>query len=680
MCAVFVSLGWLSGAALLFVPLNGWVISLVFIVNAILYVCVARWARRKEKNEFPVSKNDLFFRTTFAAKIGALIHIGLVAYGLNLLARSQTNSIVLSPWQTITPQYIIIFFAATCIVGSLIFSRLKTRTIIVLLMLQTLLLTSYLPLTHQLIYGADGWRHIANEERFLAGKQFVEPVISNSADQKSVSQKIKTKVGQMSYSSFWSSSVIVAKIFKRDALTTTKWLLPILWSVLFPVLLFEIGGALGWGRKKSLLLAWLGLLPFAWQAAGSFSLPVGFGLLAWLFCILLLIKRIASPVKEQKLVLLLVGIGLVFGYALYVILFFLAWVVAELFIARSIQLAPGHNRILEATTQLRGLRLLAMVLGVVATIPVLELAAGYSQISTGINWLEQIKQVLGNFTGYYFVSGPRPHDIAFGNIIFNQMPGYAFVPNIFTNWPSWILIFMIGFYGLVINGLLYILKNKKITDLWFAVMGIGVTGSYVITNYFLSGSHIIARRLDGVAALFLVGLCCYGLYNCIARIRKIIFIQQSRWLQISIHMAGILIFAAAIAASYSLGPDTSTVSTNEYQAAQHIWSVEKNSSTKCVLADTYPLLALEAVSGKEIIGGNFPIDANFGQPERVRLFAQSTVFINNTLLEETGRLTGADHCWFVGSTDNFQKQGVLNGSESKVFGDTAVVRYTIINY
>ena len=73
-----------------------------------------------------------------------------------------------------------------------------------------------------------------------------------------------------------------------------------------------------------------------------------------------------------------------------------------------------------------------MTAGFVATvlfIPLLEIISGYSHFDRGVNFLTQIKQFIGNFTAYYLASGPRPHDIAVGNIIFNQTPAYAFVPN-----------------------------------------------------------------------------------------------------------------------------------------------------------------------------------------------------------------------------------------------------------
>ena len=684
--AVFVSLGWLAGAALLFVPLNFWVLSIIFILNAVVHLAAYKWASKKEKPEFTVlSKDELYLSHTLGAKAGVVLFLGLVAYGFYVLASSQTGSSILTPWQVIKPQYIIIFFLSVFILGLLVFARLKTKTILLCLIIQTFLLVSFLPFTHTLLYGADGWRHIANEQRFLDGKPFLKAQLVGEAPTEAEKLNMTSKIGQLSYSSFWASNVILAKVFKTDLVQVTKWFLPVLWSLVFPILLFEIALAFGWGKKESLFVAWLGLLPFAWQAAGGFSLPVNLGMLGWLLALLLLLKRMQMPSKEQKLILLLVGLGLVFGYALYFILFWVAWVVAEVLIKMSLRETAATKQppglVVSASGLLRRFAaapLLAMTAVVMVVIPVVELIARYSRFDTQLNWLGQIKQLFGNFTGLYLVSGPRPHDIATGNILFNQTPVYAFVSNIFTQWRWWIVVFCIGFLLVGLYGLVCAWKQKQVVGYWLAIIGTGSIGGYIITNYFLSGDHILARRLDGVIALFLIILFFSGLYELLVKIKRHLTKNNFKTVQVSIHVIGICVLSVAIVAAYSLGPDTGTVSANEYEAASYIWSAEKDVGTKCVLGDTYFLLALEAVSSKEIIGGNFPIDANFGQPERVQLFEQSKQVINNALLQQIGTVTNAGHCWIVGSTADFEKQSIATAAGVRLFGDVAVVKYSIL--
>ncbi len=660
--SVFVSLGWFSGAAILFVPLHVWVWVGIFVLNSLFYFFLARWAKKREGVANTVSYNDeLGGEWLSGDKSLALFFLVLMSVGFYLLYNSKSGAVLLTPWQTINSTYIIIFLLSTCALGLLIFSKLKTTTILLFVVLQTFLLHSYLPASHTLIYGADGWRHIANEARFQEGKGFLEAKLSPPKDSSVPTVNIAgvgSKIGQLSYSSFWSTNVLLAKIFNQNLIVITKWFLPIVWSLVFPLVLFELVIVLGLSRKKSLFISWLSLLPFAWHAAGAFSLPVNFGLLIWLFLITLILKRINAPRTEQIPILVLVGVGLIFGYALYFILFWFAWFVAEVFIYIS-------SRKEKLLINFRFVPVL-IAIGAMALIPIIEFIFGYSSFDRHIYWFDQAKQLVGNISGFYLAQGPRAHDIVFGNIIFNQTPASAFVPTVITYWRWWIVVFAVSFFIISVYGFIKIWQKKQSIFDWLLVIAATCIGGYFITNYFLTGSHILARRLDGVVVLFLLMLFCYGLFG--------IFRQSVKYYW---RVLGLFVFSVAISASYSLGPDTNTVSVNQYQAAQHVWDQEKNNSQKCVLGDTYPLLALEAISAKEVIGGNFPIDANFGQPERVELFAQTSVAINEQLLSRAGQLTQSDHCWFIGSTDNFKKQGILSTGDFKIFDDTAVVRYNI---
>ncbi len=673
--AVFVSLGWIAGGAILFLPLHFWVVVAIFVVNALLYISLVRWAKKIE-TEPDRADHELGGDWISGAKFAAAAFLFIIAYGFYLLYHSATGNAIATPWQTINPQYIVVFFLATCALGLLIFSKLKTNTVLLFLLLQTFLLVSYLPLTHQLIYGADGWRHVANEERFLIGESFLPATLSGGDNQDSqveIKRRastdvarhdfVKSKIGELSYSSFWATNVILAKVFNTSLITITKWFLPILWSLVFPLLLFEIALTFGWSKKKSLFFAWLGLLPFAWASAGSFSLPVNFGLLVWLFLILLILKRATSPRPEQKLILALAGVGLVFGYALYFILFWVAWIMLEVLkqIDKHFLAVNQQNRMTASKIFIN----LFLTLLIAFVFSGLELLFGYSKFDRSINWLAQLRQLLGNFSGFYLASGPRPHNIDFGNVIFNQTPLAAFVPNILTQWRWWLVAFAVCFFAVVFYGLIQFCHNKKITHQWLSIMASGLIVGYAMTNYFLAGSHILTRRLDGALALFLLILFFYGLQKVA---------EDPVWIK-KPYIFGVVILSLVITTSYSLGPDTYTVSVNEYEAAKYVWSREQSVNKPCVLGDTYPLLALETASAKQIIGGGFPIDADFGQPGRVELFAQMNMAINDTVLKKTRELTGSDHCWFIGDTDNFQKQGILHAGDFKIFEDTAVVRY-----
>lgn len=644
MFLVCITGSWIGGVALIFFTWQPMLFAGVLVLNGLLYVPALRYKNNKQDPNVAVRQHEIV-PMRVGAMLGSVLFVVCVLYAFFLLFNSRTSGNVFSPWQIISPQYIYVFFISTCIAGLLIFSSLKTKTVLMYLVVQTLLLHSYLPLSHVLPYGADAWRHIANEQQFLGGGTFLEAKLSAAQTNSALS-----KIGQLSYGSFWAATIMAATFFNTSIIEITKWFLPVIWSLIFPVLLFEIARTIGIKEKQALFFSWLGLLPFAWQAAGSFSLPVNMGFLIFLFGLLLIVHRLNRPASAQVVLLGCYGIGMVCGYSLYGLLFWLFWLVAEIVMYLSV----------------RGIssRLVSLVMAAIMAviIPVIEIITNYSHFDGNVQLFGQIKQIVGNFFGIYIASGPRPHDIAFGNIIFNQIPLTAFVSNIFLVWRWWIVALMVIFFALVVRGIKEALQSKQMVHVWLFICGLGIVGGYGFSNYILTGEHILARRLDALVAFILIVYCFYGLRSVLEK--KVILVAPL-----------VLVFSFATAASYALGPDTYTMSADQYQAAQYIWDQEKDESASCVLANTYSLLALEAVSSKRIIGGGFPIDANFGQPERAQLLDRvSSGGIDSSLLNDIGALTGADHCWFVGQTAVLQRQKLEN---LKTFNTISTVKFNI---
>lgn len=641
-----VTLSWLSVPLIIFSRLTSFGIAAVFFINGIFYFFLERWTERSKKTECEVQGQEMVvLEEVPQAKVAVFAYLALALYGFYLLAGSRTGAAISSPWQTIDPKFIYVFFFTTLILGFLIFSKLKAKAILFLLIMHSFLLHAYLPLTQQYLYGADGWRHVAVESRIIAEK----PIDLVLYDQDSFLSKLDP--GKFSYGQLWGLSAISARLFNIPLLSINKWLIPVIWSVILPILLFEIAGALGFAKKESLLFAWFGFLPFALQAAGSFTLPVNFGFLIWLLSCLLILKRLKSPRREQIVLLILFGAGLILSYFLYFILFCVALLAAE--ISKTRRLGKMNSAVL-------------IIFGILA-IPVIELIAGYSRFSLKIGWLAQIKQFAGNFTSYYLASGPRPHDIDFGNIIFNQVPLYAFVANFFTDWLWWILVPALGFICLAALGFRKLIRENEVKFKWIAVMSASVLGAYILSVYFLSGDHILARRLDSVIAFFLLILIFFAWI-------KFVFNRVPQKIGIPLT---IILFAIAITASYSLGPDTQSVSADQYAAANYVWQQEKNSAKHCVLGDTYPLLALEAVSSKEIVGGGFPINQYFAQQERVDLLSEMKQGLVITMPQSAFNLTGSNRCWFITDAQTFKKLGANNNYGYALFGNSVVIRYNL---
>ncbi|MFH1291887.1 MAG: hypothetical protein ABIH87_01685 [bacterium] len=626
----FASLGWIGGIFVLFTRLSAFNIGAVFLINGLLWLFLSIWlgsGSSIEENSLDLELNQIIEHVP-KAKIGVLIYLILTAIGFYLLNSSKTGQLLYSPWQAISGWYIYIFFIATLILGWLIFSKLNTRVLIFLMILHGLLLHAYLPLTHELLYGADQWRHLAVEAQIIQEKPI--NVILFDSSPKTFIQALNP--GKWSYSQLWASEVIVARLLDFSLLSVNKWLVAILWSVLIPLLLFELSKIFVWpalpaGRhkKRGLLLIWLSFLFFPWQSLGSMTLPVSYGFLIWLLLIILLLKRMRSPQTKQIIILgVLLALSL-FGYILYLILFVVAWILVELV----------NNINLKKIVFYPVLIFLTAVF-----VPLIEFLTKYSWFE-GLNFLSQAKQFIGNIGAVYLAFGPRAHDILGGNMVFNQVPYFAFVINGLLYWRIWLIVFMVVIILLAVLGWVKLLNSRSKPKIWLALISAGLWISYFIGFYLLSGQKLLSRRLDLVLSLFLL-LVIFQAIN-------LVFLNKAKQSRLKTILA-IILFSFAISASYSLGPDTKTVSTNDYKAMQYIWSEIKYDDNYCIIADTYPLLALEYFSAKKIIGGGFPINENFTQVERIDLFNQLNTDLNQDLnqdlITKAKKMTSANSCYF----------------------------------
>lgn len=537
---------------------------------------------------------------------------------------------LLTPWQVLPSGYIYLFFVVTLLVGlAVVFSNFKSFYLLLLLILYSFLLHSYLPLSHPLIYGADGWRHIASETQILQGHWPVHPTLADGT-------QAGFGVGDLSYGLFWLVSAELAKLLGISLIVITKWFQPILFSIAFPLLLWKLTEYLGLSTRVRLFTIWFSNLPFALQAAGSFSLPVNLGFLFFLGGLTILAARLGGRFWATNKLLIFYGVILAFNYSLYLLLYLLAWTLLALL--RLAAAHPARRRLIVI-----GGGLMAMI-----TVPVIELFFGYSAIQP-VSFFFAFKQFVGNLLGWYVAAGPRWHDIATGNILFNQPPLSAWVPNFLTRWRWWLPIFALGFWVSLDYISLVTLRQwlaraggnlaAAVARAWIVILTIGLFGSYFISRYLLAGEQALARRLE--ATLALLAILCFGFFKA----KLISILPAAR--HPALWVTTVAIGAIAITASYSLGPDARAVSRDEYRAMEYVWSQEKSASKHCVIADTYPLLALEAISGKEIIGGGFPIDANFGQSERVALYNKYSSELeikDNTAVQLP--VPGHETCWF----------------------------------
>lgn len=553
----------------------------------------------------------------------ALLYVALATWGFWVLENSKSVGLVLSPWQTIRPVYIYIFWVATLVLGLLIsFAKLRTRWFLLLLSLHGFLVYSYLPLTHPLLYGADGWRHLADVNRILEGVSWKEVSTGTSG--------VLSTVGMVAYSGFWGILAVVSKVIRIDVLSVLRWLQPVLTALFLPLLSFWLARSIGLTRRLCLLSAWYMFLPFSLQAVGAFTLPVSLWFLLFAGAFVLLIREFSRDVPRRKIILA-IFIGLCFGYSLYPVLFVLAWGLAEVVRLQNKRTVSGWVGIGAA-----------IILGFL--IPIVEFAQAGSRFIKLGEIIPAITQLFGNLTGWYLASGPRTHDIATGNLFFNQMPSYAFVPNLFTAWRWWIVVYMLLFFAVALLGAYRLYRYGNQAPQLLALFGVLVSSSYIVGRYWIVGGQLLTRRMDAVVAFVVI-------YFILASTEWAIEIIENKNKSILLFVVvSVVVSSIAIAASYSLGPDSRTIARNQYEAMQRIAAAEKNTESHCVIADTYSLVILEALSAKRIVGGGFPINPDFSQPELdiVRQNLQQNGSDSYKDISYALSITGAKRCWYVG--------------------------------
>ncbi|MDO8499601.1 MAG: hypothetical protein Q7S66_02995 [bacterium] len=571
--------------------------------------------------------------------LGVVLVLFLMGFGFYLLVNSRGEGNVLSPWSVIDPYYLWVVLLMTFALGVLIFSNLKAKTILFLLFLHSLLLHSYLALTHALLYGADSWRHLAVELSLTRGFPLSHIVLSDTIVR-------GLDWGQLAYAQFWGLALILNRFFGFGWIAMQAWILPVGWSAIGTILLFEIGRALGWEKKWCLLLAWLSGVPFVLQVVGAFTLPANLGLLWFLFIILILLKRLQMPVPGQRLILILLFIVSCAGYSLFPPLIALAWLLVEL--------------------NLFGRKIMAAVVAVVSIvlIPALEKFAGFASAQT-VDWWSAVKQIMGNFSGWYLVTGPRSHDILTGNIILNQTPTMAFVPNMLLAWPWWLLVGTIGIFILALVGYVSAWRVGSIGERVLSALAPSVLGGYIISRYFLAGEQVLSRRLDGLIAIFILLFLVIGVNYLVNK--YFVNAKIKDWALLLL----LLFISVFSVASYSLGPDTATVSLDEFKAMNYVWQKEKGNSRFCVVADTYPLLALEAISARRIVGGGFPINEYFAQPERMNFYNNLLNNYTDELWINARLLTKAPTCYLVAQRANVTSLSDFTHNV-KIFGQVMV--------
>ncbi|MFH1947253.1 MAG: hypothetical protein ABIJ23_03805 [Candidatus Magasanikbacteria bacterium] len=644
--SVFLLLSLTTSIFIVFDRLTPFLVWLSYAVVIVLTLIIFYFIQTVKKIKPDLSdvsdENLVIFKKTFVLPITYFI---LWMIGFYLLYVSKSSEVLRSPWQAINEYYILIFFILTLFSGIFLFSKYKTKTILFIFLFQSILLHFYIPMSHQLPWGGDVWRHVANEEILMQDQQILPVLIGEDAGWVEIAgvdvPEVLTKPHKYTYGQLWGSTVLLSQTLQIDLLKINRWLIPILWSITMPFILFRIGWLIFGSVRRGLWLPWFMFLAFPFQAWGGLTLPVSLGFITFLFVLMLWLQYLRDGGKAQRNLALFFAFLMLFGYSLYFILIWLVIISAFGFRLSAFSKVSKY----------------VILFGSIFIFPIIEIVSKISFIPEKIEWWFGLKQLLGRFTGFFYAQMIRPHDILGGNILFNHTPDYAFVSNIFNTWRWGLISIMVLLIILSKFAGFKFLKSKNPIHQLFIFLTTTVVGGYIIGWFVLVGDRLFTRRLELVFAFLWMVLIIYSLQKLLTRWRA-----RDLFVRIGVIIC-LIIFSWFGTMAYASGPDDRVVSANEYEVAQKVWQTYEqkhtasglNTKTRkhsqeenfCMLGDTWLLLALEGVSSSEIVGGGFPINKNFGQVERVDMFNKFQKYPDAEDLSYMKELTGAEKCTVV---------------------------------
>ncbi|MFA5124353.1 MAG: hypothetical protein WC473_00800 [Patescibacteria group bacterium] len=528
---------WLSFSNIFIIA--AFIISLVFIV--VLYFYYAK---------LPACGAGSYSSEPFLpAYFGyAAILLVLAVIGGYFVFAGINSSGLVSPWQTLSPLFLVIVFVCSLAALYLSQSRISLAVALFSVIIFSLLIHSYL-LVYPNGFGGDRFRHLGSEYRLLSGLEYQPTLLAGDVWYVAVSgikvPQALADPAKLSYGAQWSLEAVVSKITSIDVFQLNRFLLPFLWSLFLPLIIFVIASLLYPNRQFALLAAVLSSGFYLWQYYGGQGLPASWGLLNFAFGVMLWLAYLRRPNNKMALLALAFTALNYFNYSLAFILLIIFG-------------------LLTLTARKRDWSAIVALLAIIGLVA-LDFVSS-RQVSFHLGGLYQA-WTAGNL--WYFNSGLK------------LWPQWGLMPKIFDLAVAtiFILVYLVSL----------IVAWQRNDAAWRLVsyFSLITLGAYFISWGFLSGEHSLARRLTLFAILPLLLLFCQLIISAIKRR----------------HQAelAVVILSLLIVANYYSGPVMDLVITDaDWQKAQVVWQEIKDLPERPCIKESLPIiLSLEAVSAKE---------------------------------------------------------------------------------
>jgi len=622
-------LGWLLSFIVSFLVYNDWSVSLSLIIVSMIQRLIGQKIYPSGNNDQVMGDESFHDVLPYSEKM-FYGFFGLALMALGLIFLSVKSGYLLSPWQTLNYWYVAVIFLLAVNLMYAIFSVRKDKLVVILIILFSFVLHSYL-LVYGAGFGGDRFRHLGSEYRLLDGIEgSLSEKWSRTTNLFSLAVPANLVNGsQLSYGFNWSISAVMSRLSGIDVFYLDQILMIFFWSIFLTIIFYAAAKTLGTSSRVARLTAAMPLFLYILQYYGSLALPASYGALIAVF----MLAYWLAYLKDKRRDLLVLGLALtiasIFSYSLtFIILLIMAALVLAIDNKKKLIIVAAFSSVLIFLT---------------------ELMSPYSSL---------VAQLF-NFTGFknliqanifFFVHSPHPAISIFDN--YHAYLAFSILMLILLL-AAIIRFIKVGDQGrtLVLSLLIILLVNYKLG--WL----------------FLDGLNVLPRRLDVFIALLCLLPLAFFIGETTSQFKKrglrILAVCLSLWLILS----------------YISGPQLDANVTVDENAAMKKTAQEigRDYPKYCVLADTWPLLALDAYTLREMAAGNFPETANHQQDRRVWLFDQISLYPSAELLLIAKQTTGADKCFLMLNSEKTPPTTIdwLNShlGQAEVFGQEKLWRF-----
>ncbi|OJI06311.1 hypothetical protein BK004_04060 [bacterium CG10_46_32] len=604
--------------------------------------------------------------------IGFFVFSALFAF---FIFHARTGVYIISPWAALSSFTLMLFFALAFLVGYMVLTKGSIKLVLAVIIVFSYLTHAYLPVIYETGFGGDKWRHLGAEQWLQEGNIYTPSIWGE--DRSTIHfgpiavPEALVAGNKTSYAAQWASTIFLSESFGVSLFWVDLLMVFLLWSLFLPLLLYWFGRLIFENERLGLLFAFLPTIFYTFQSEGAITIPVSFGHLFFFFILLLWAQYVKEGKRAALYAASVFSLMFYWGYILnfFVLLLFgslaIAW--RKLFMERNhwykLKLKFGFS---DRRIALRDKTIFVLlVFGALFAIPFLEIFQGLSNYASGSmsvgGVVDALADSFGRLSGFIGIIVP-PDFIDQGNFLYNQskeslsrLPlfSYRIVPFV-VSMGVWTVI------GWACYRLFRYHKAKRVLALIAVLFGVTL-GAYFISWSFTEGVHILARRLNETIVFFMILFLGWGMWLFLHEDRIPIPMRKK-----ILVVAFLLAFSAT--STYASGPKLQMVTSDELAAARVVWAEHQlDGEPHCVIANTWPLLGLEAVSGRKITGGNFPMYTEYAQPERVKIFEALSKSPSDTWITAAFRVTGASTCYYM--TENKWINDTVLGKIIELLGE-----------